>query len=110
MLFFIHLLFLAQIMRPPSPATVILCLLPHFYFLIVSHTAGFSTILYDSLSRKIMMNIGPDAGACLHPFIHRHKFMAQELVAFMQNLPQEKAIPKGWLRQYASKDSIPGAR
>ena len=37
---------------------------------------------------KIMMNIGPDAGACLHPFIHRHKFMAQELVAFMQNLPQ----------------------
>ena len=50
--FFIHLLFLAQIMRPPSPATVILCLLPHFYFLIVSHTAGFSTILYDSPSRK----------------------------------------------------------
>ncbi len=27
-----------------------------------------------------MMNIGPDAGACLHPSIHRHQLMAQELV------------------------------
>ena len=44
-------------------------------------------LLNDSNNK--MMNIGPDAGACLHPSIHRHQLMAQELVTFIQNLPQE---------------------
>ena len=59
---------------------------------------------------KIMMNIGPDAGACLHPFIHRHKFMAQELVAFMQNLPQEKSHPEGMASTICVQGLNPRAR
>ena len=33
-----------------------------------------------TLKYNKMMNMGPDVGGCLHPAIHRHKLMAEDLV------------------------------
>lgn len=38
-----------------------------------------------------MMNTAPDAGGCLHPSIHRHKLMAEDLVKRIRGM-QEKGL------------------
>lgn len=44
-----------------------------------------------TLKYNKMMNVGPDAGGCLHPSIHRHKLMAEDLVRKIREI-QEKGL------------------
>ncbi len=42
-----------------------------------------------ALKYNKMMNVGPDVGGCLHPNIHRHTLMAEDLVQKIQALQKE---------------------
>ena len=42
----------------------------------------------DILKFNKMMNVGADVGGCLHPSIHRHKLMAEDLTAKIRRLQE----------------------
>ena len=89
--------FVSTIRQLNGPKANIICALGCMdYYLFDTVKSIVSRLRADTKDKNIfifkynkMMNIGPDAGACLHPSIHRHQLMAQELVTFIQNLPQE---------------------
>ena len=38
-----------------------------------------------------MMSVPPDAGGCLHPTVHRHRLMAEDLVQRIRRIQE-----RGW--------------
>lgn len=80
--------FVSEIRRLNGPDTTIICALGCMdYYLFDKICMVVDRIKKETKDEKIftlkynkMMNVGPDAGGCLHPSIHRHKEMAQDLV------------------------------
>ena len=89
--------FVSTIRQLNGPKANIICALGCMdYYLFDTVKSIVSRLRADTKDKNIfifkynkMMNIGPDAGACLHPSIHRHQLLAQELFTFIQNLPRE---------------------
>ena len=91
--------FVKEIRELNGPDTVIICALGCMdYYLYdkirdivekIKEKTGDNRLF--TLKYNKMMNVGPDAGGCLHPSIHRHKLMADDLVKKIQTL-QEKGL------------------
>ena len=86
--------FVSEIRQLNGPDTTILCALGCMdYYLFDKICAVVERIKAETGDTRIhtlkyhkMMNIGPDAGACLHPAIFRHKKMADDLVKCIRSL------------------------
>lgn len=91
--------FVKEIRELNGPDTVILCALGCMdYYLydkirdiVEKIKAETGDTRLFTLKYNKMMNVGPDVGGCLHPSIHRHKLMAEDLVQKIRSL-QEKGL------------------
>lgn len=89
--------FVKEIRDFNGPDTVIICALGCMDYYLYDKIAMIAEkIKRETGDKRIftlkynkMMNVGPDAGGCLHPSIHRHKLMAEDLVRKIREI-QEK--------------------
>ena len=86
--------FVSKIRELNGPETTIICALgcmDYFLYDTIREVVGkYKEATGDqkvyTMKYNKMMNIGPDAGACLHPAIFRHKKMANDLVKFIKSI------------------------
>lgn len=91
--------FVSEIRRLNGPEAVIICALGCMDYYLYDKIAMIVEKLREetgdrrlfTLKYNKMMNVGPDAGGCLHPTIRRHKLMAEDLVKKIRNI-QEKGL------------------
>lgn len=91
--------FVSEIRTLNGPETVILCALGCMDYYLYDKISMIVEKLREetgdqrlfTLKYNKMMNVGPDAGGCLHPTIHRHKLMAEDLIGKIRSI-QEKGL------------------
>lgn len=91
--------FVAEIRSLNGPDTVIICALGCMdYYLYDKIAMIVEKLRKETGDRRLfllkynkMMNMGPDAGGCLHPTVYRHRLMAEDLVKKIRSI-QEKGM------------------
>ncbi len=91
--------FVSELRALNGPETVIICALGCMdYYLWDKITMIVERIRQETGDRRLfllkynkMMNVPPDAGGCLHPTVHRHRLMAEDLVQRIRRIQE-----RGW--------------
>ncbi len=91
--------FVSELRSLNGPETVIVCALGCMdYYLYEKIAMIVERLKEETGDRRLfllkynkMMNMGPDAGGCLHPTVYRHRLMAEDLVRKLRSI-QEKGL------------------